>query len=108
MIVKLKILSSYHHLFNCSDKCFKENRFKKNICIEYCNQSEYKYGYYNYCYQICPNTTFVSNKNEYLCLDKDPKQNYYYDKDKNVYKECYNSCKKCNEGGNETINNCIE
>ena len=32
-------------------------------------------------------------------------ENYYLDED-NIYKECYNTCKKCSESGNESNNNC--
>ena len=30
------------------------------------------------------------------------------DNNDNIYKECYNNCKKCSKLGNETINNCDE
>ena len=107
------ILQSYNKVFNCSDKCFKENikiDLKENICVENCMESEYKYEYDNYCYEKCPNETFVTdnNNNGFLCVDKNKIDNYYYDNDKKVYKECFNTCKKCNKGSNETNNNCIE
>ena len=49
-----------------------------------------------------------SNNNEYLCSDKTFEDNYYFDIQKGVYKECYKTCKKCNNEGNETNNNCLE
>ena len=67
-----------------------------------------KYEYNNYCIETCPNSTYVSNNNKYLCLDKTIEDNYYYNKNNNIYEECYYTCKKCDEGGNETNNNCIE
>ena len=81
-LLKLK-LKPLEKEFNCSDKCFTiENSkidLKQNICVENCNESEYKYEYKKYCYDICPKTTFsfISNKNEYLCLDE-IKEDYYY------------------------------
>ena len=54
--------------FNCSDICFNENikiDLKNNQCIESCKISDYKYEYDNYCYEKCPNNTFVSINNEY-------------------------------------------
>ena len=96
---------------NCSDICFKYNikiDLKTNKCIEYCIEGEYKYEYDNYCYDKCPNTTYISNNKKYLCLLKKPDNYYYFDINNKVYKECYNKCKNCNEEGDETNNNCIE
>ena len=108
-----KVLESHGKKFNCSDKCFSnENNkidLKQNLCVESCNESDYKYEYGKYCYEICPETTFISNKNEYLCLDKTKEDNYYYfDNNTKVFKECFNTCKECYGEGNETNNNCIE
>ena len=106
-----KVLKKPEKTFNCSHECFKDNikiDLKSNTCVENCNQSQYKYEYDNYCYDICPNNTYISNDNEYLFLDKKEEGNYYYDENKRVFKECYNTCKKCEEGGNKINNNCIE
>ncbi len=35
-------------------------------------------------------------------------ENYYLDNNDNIYKECYYTCKKCNQSGNESYNNCEE
>ena len=97
--------------FNCSDICFHENikiDLGDDSCKKNCNESEYKYEYNNYCYQICPETTYVSKNNEYLCIDKIPGNNYYFDNDRKVYKECYKTCSICNKEGVEINNNCIE
>ena len=107
------VLKWHGREFNCSDKCFtNENSkidLKQNLCVDNCNESDYnKYEYKKYCYEICPETTFISNNNEYLCLDKLKEDNYYYDSNKKVYKECFSTCKKCYREGNETNNNCIE
>ena len=97
--------------FDCSNICFKENikiDLKSNNCIEQCNESEYKYEYNDYCYKKCPNATYIANNNKYFCLDKSIENNYYYDNHIQMYRECYNTCKRCTKGGNEINNNCIE
>ena len=94
---------------NCSDICFKENikiDLNENKCIQSCNESQSKYEYNNICYNKCPENTYNIN-NEYLCLDKKP-EGYYFDSYNLIYKKCYSTCKICEEGGNETINNCIK
>ena len=35
-------------------------------------------------------------------------ENYYLDNNDNIYKKCFNTCKKCNKFGNELNNNCQE
>ena len=97
--------------FNCSDICFQENikiDLKQNRCVDYCYNYEFKYEYNNFCYEICPNATYLSNNNNYSCLDKKINGIYYYDNNFHLYKECFNTCKICNEEGNEKNNNCIE
>ena len=46
---------------------------------------------------------FVNKK----CSDILP-ENYYLDKGDNIYKECFQSCKKCHQSGTETNHNCDE
>ena len=95
--------------FDCSDKCYHKifkYDLKDNICIEYCNQSEYKYEYNNFCYQRCPNETFVDDDNDFICLDKNEEDGYYFDKSNDVFKKCYKTCQSCNEKGDEVNNNC--
>ena len=36
-----------------------------------------------------------------------PPKNYYYDRNENVHKLCYESCLTCNETGNSTYHNCL-
>ena len=96
---------------SCNNNCFNDNikiNLQTNSCIDNCNESGNKYELNNLCYEICPNTSYLSSYNEYLCLDKSSEDNYYFDNDKNLYKKCYNTCKRCNEGGNETNHNCVE
>ena len=43
------------------------------------------------------------------CYNKDEEQiGYYLDNIENIFKPCYYKCKKCNIGGNDENNNCIE
>ena len=43
------------------------------------------------------------------CYNSDTKpNNFYFDNSEQIYKQCYKTCKTCNEGGNEIINNCLE
>ena len=105
------ILTSMIKNFDCSEDCFSKifkYDLKDNTCIEYCNESEYKYEYNNFCYDKCPNATYVKDDNEYFCLNKTEEDNYYYDIEKGVFKECYKTCGKCNGKGNEINNNCNE
>ena len=109
--IRLLNLTYPNMIYNCSDKCF-ENDIKINLqnddCINNCNESECKYELNKLCYRICPDSSYLSSYNEYLCLDKSSEGNYYYDNIKRLYKECYNTCKRCNKGGNETNHNCME
>ena len=79
---------------------------KQNICVEHCNESEFKYEYNNYCLEECPNKTFpIYNKFE--CLNTIP-EGYYFDTNDLFYKKCFDSCKTCFEGSNGINNNCID
>ena len=108
---KSRLQPSIQSKINCSHECFINNDIKidlrTNSCISSCNESSYKYELNNLCYEKCPNTSFLSSDNGYLCLDKSSESGYYLDNNL-MYKECYNSCKICNEGGNETNHNCVK
>ena len=109
-----KLISEYSTLdFNCSNICFNENikiDLSNNQCVESCKGRDYKYEYNDYCYENCPNKTFIyhTNNNEYFCSDNIIENGYYYDNNSQIYKECFNTCKTCDQEGNEIINNCIE
>ena len=89
---------------DCLNDCFKEN-FKldedNKRCIENCQNYEYS----GICYGRCPENTILKEGN--ICSDFIP-ENYYLDKINNIYKECYQTCKKCHQPGNTTNNNCDE
>ena len=92
---------------NCSDLCFQDNvivDLDNEKCI--CN-GNYKFEYNNKCYKNCPQNMFQIKAQKYTCVDIIP-ENYYLDKDDNIYKECYDTCKKCSQSGNNLIHNCDE
>ena len=93
---------------DCGNICFTESNHKllvdEKACTLNCSETNYKYEYKGICYDTCPNNTYVSSENSYLCQDSP--EGYYLDK--NIYKPCYKSCKSCNEGGNEINHNCFE
>ena len=57
---------------NCSDICFMpERKIIPHIskCTMNCEMDDiYKYEYNNFCYQSCPNGTYYSYNNNYLCI----------------------------------------
>ena len=89
---------------DCTDSCFKDKykfNMETNSCVESCSNFEYN----NLCYNECPENTypFITKK----CSDILP-ENYYLDKSDNIYKECYELCKKCHQSGTATNHNCDE
>ena len=71
------ILQRENLLYNndCQDSCFLENmKLSINVkgCIVDCSYSSYNelYEYNNICYSECPENTYISPDNEYLCLKK--------------------------------------
>ena len=81
----------------------------KNKCIYDCqNDSTYQYEYNNTCYSKCPNGTYLlEDDKDNLCYDKNP-DGYYLDKDKHLFKKCFEACYKCYKGGNQVNHNCAE
>ena len=105
------ILMSQIKNLDCINICFEENikiSLNENKCFKSCNESQFKYEYKNYCYEKCPINSFIKDNDEYICIDKNNDDSYYLDNNTGMYKECYKSCKKCNERGNEINNNCFE
>ena len=110
-IAKSKFPESEQSKFDCSHDCFKNDikiDLETNSCVEDCSTGNFKYQHYNFCYNKCPDASYLSRNNEYLCLDKSSEGVYYFDSAKGLYKECYKTCKRCTIGGNETFHNCNE
>ena len=66
-----------------------------------------RFEYYNICDKNCPQYTFKLLTDRYICSNKVP-ENFYLDLNDNVYKECYQTCKKCQRKGNKENNYCDE
>ena len=87
---------------DCSDQCFQNNiKINSDNCVESCSDFDYN----NICYKKCPEGTYKLMNN--ICSDIIP-ENYYFDNNDNIYKPCYQRCKKCSKSGNEINNNCDE
>ena len=89
---------------DCSDNWRIKQRKSisaKNICIYDCSEdSDYKFEYKNYCYETCPNETYVS-ENGKICLIKCPVNLPF-----KINEECFSSCSARNfYNGTCTINN---
>ena len=78
--------------------CSLESR-EKNLCIT-CNN---ELGYYPKKDDPKNNGSFINCYNDNTISD-----GYYLNKTSNLYEECFNSCKKCFDLGNETDNKCIK
>ena len=88
---------------NCPDNIKNYEEEKK--CLDECYS--YQFEYKNICYNDCPINTYRLFNYRNICVDEVP-ENYYLDNNDNIYKECYDLCKRCSQSGNETINNCDE
>ena len=76
---------------NCSDFCFQENVNYEPVS----GQCICKYGY----------KMIQVEFNKYICSDTVP-ENYYLDNTDNIYKQCYHTCKRCSQKGDEINNKC--
>ena len=83
----------------CIDKCqnCSKESVSNNLCI-LCKNSE---GYY-------PKYNDLSNYSAYIDCYKIPLEGHYFEKSSLSFKPCNNSCKKCNELGNENDDKCLE
>ena len=83
-------------------KCKTEN--SESIMYNLCTECDNEQGYFS--------AEFLDNSflHGFLeCYNSDTKpNNFYFDNSEQKYKQCYETCKTCNEGGNEIINNCLE
>ena len=119
--------SEKHKFCFCDIDCYIINFTKTDYmdekCLDSCTKcptSTHNYEYETLCYDKCPVNTLNYNN---LCLDLDcdvladysiecddnsKPLGYYLDSDDQVYKKCYESCKTCEEEGDEADNKCTE
>ena len=85
------LLEPYNFTSDCTDICFTSN-IKLDLNNSQC---------------ICEDNFYVTINNPNLCYNETP-EGYYLDLSGGIYKECFNTCKTCDEPGNETNNKCKE
>ena len=68
----------------------------------------YKYEYNNSCYQKCPNGTYQLEGDADNKCYKQISEGYCLDLTNNTFRKCYETCRICNQSGNESYNNCEE
>ena len=97
----------YEYNNNCLKECPINTKIylEEKKCLDSCYNNQFEYR--NICYNYCPNNTYKLYQNRRICSLYIP-ENYYLDATDDIYRECYNTCKKCNQSGNEIINNCDE
>ena len=127
-IYKLTRLNS-NNLTICSDKHDKFSNYFTNIQKMICsdknmnnnnqNISEFK-CHFNHSLQynkhfcdICGKYDFFQlyndeDKNNSYIICSNSTEGYYLDLNDLLYKQCYLSCKICNQSGNDTVHNCLE
>ena len=97
--------------FYCSETCPEGYKIilNKKKCIDRCyNDDFYQNEYNNTCYSYCPEGTYeLEDKDDKICYDKVP-IGYYPDYENKILKKCYDTCKKCNIGGEFKTHNCLE
>ena len=114
----------YHFLYNETGRCINESEKPTDTYLDKEN------NIYKKCYERCSscdkggneknnncNDCIKNNNNTYIyhflynetgkCINESEKpEDTYLDKENNIYKKCYESCSSCNNGGNESNNNC--
>ena len=97
----------YEYNSNCLENCPNDKKAYEEgkLCLDECDP--YQFEYNNLCYNDCPNGIFRIFINRNICIETIP-DNYYLDRTDNIYKECYNKCKKCNKERTDANNNCDE
>ena len=104
--------NSNDYIYEYNNICLKECPINTKIdlnnnkCYDLCGQD--KFDYNNICYNECPSNTYKLLLNGKKICSEIIQENYFFDNNEEIYKECYKSCKKCNQIGNETNNNCHE
>ena len=97
----------YKYNHNCYKNCPNNSKIieEQKLCVDECYSNQFEYN--NICYNDCPDNTHRIFINRNICV-KDIPENFYFDKNESIYKQCYSTCKKCNNLGNEINNRCSE
>ena len=83
-------------------KCKKETLESSNYDL--CTECDTSNGYFSAEFN---DNSFLHGFTE--CFNSDTKPlNFYFDNSDKIYKQCYETCKSCNGGGDINSNNCIE
>jgi len=91
-IIVKKCKCDYENCYICSLESLNNN----NSCIT-CNKEKGYFQLYN---------DANSDNNFIKCYKLS--EGYYLDNIDNLYKKCYDSCKYCDNNGNESLHNCLE
>ena len=93
---------------NSKDKCKKSTN--KSIFYNLCTECNIEGGYFPV--EDPNNSLFHGTEGFFECYNENTKPtNFYLNKEISnnyIYKPCYETCSKCEEGGNEYNNNCLE
>ena len=103
------VTTSINNIFETGNKTFDNKEMikcssfnLKSKELNLCTKCNIKLGYFpvNFFYNIYPENIFE-------CYNNDTKQiNFYFNKYKQQYEPCFETCNTCDYGGNEEINNC--
>ena len=85
---------------NIKCKTATEESARYDLCTECDNDN----GYFSVEYS---DNSFLHGFEECFNMDSKP-GNFYFDDSNLKFKQCYETCKTCNEAGNNNMNNCIE
>ena len=69
-----------------------------------CTECNYENGYYEVQYY---DNSFLHGYIECFKMDNKP-DNLFFDNTHRIFKQCYQTCKKCFRAGNENVHNCLE
>ena len=96
---------------SCDEPCFTDMKTKKfdvsgNYYTDNCDDSKYEYK--NLCWADCPYNYYRIYTDRKRCSKEKPGETFYYDESDKTYKQCFETCKKCSSGGDESNHNCDE
>ena len=122
-----KINGTYPNLKNdCNETCFSKTRkiiHTTKKCLNDCSEDiNFQYEYNNECYNSCPEGTYSSATNIYLCVstcnnyfnmnktkcfDEIPEGYFLSDIDNKLIDKCHEKCKTCNQKETLENTNCL-